>query len=133
MKSKDFEHMKESMLAYAEEVAGTKRVEYTGASADVLTNFKRIASRLGLSPLQVWSVYFNKHVDSVNTYVKGIDKVSETMDSRFADMLNYLFLGMALIIEQEEAQEEHPNLSQEENSIEFSYSVALDEHSQLGI
>ena len=96
--------MKKDMLEYAEDVAKDKRVEYTGASEDILTNFKRIADRLGISPLQVWAVYFNKHVDSVNTFTKGTDKISEPMESRFADMLNYLFLGMALIIEQEESQ-----------------------------
>lgn len=132
MKTYDFISMKKDMLEYAEDVAKTKRVEYTGASEDILTNFKRIAKRLGLSPLQVWAVYFNKHVDSVNTFIKGTDEISEPMESRFADMLNYLFLGMALIIEQEELQG-RPSTNQQEDSEEFSFSIGHDEPTQLGI
>ena len=132
MKTYDFISMKRDLLEYADDVANTKRVEYTGASQDVLMNFKRIANRLGLSPLQVWSVYFNKHVDSVNTYIKGVDEVSEPMESRFADMLNYLFLGMALIIEQEvESGRRSPNL--QADSEESSYEVETDEPYEFGI
>ncbi len=132
MKTYDFISMKRDLLEYADDVANTKRVEYTGASQDVLMNFKRIANRLGLSPLQVWSVYFNKHVDSVNTYIKGVDEVSEPMESRFADMLNYLFLGMALIIEQEvESGRRSPNL--QVDSEESSYEVETDEPYEFGI
>ena len=131
MTLKEYNEIKTELLEYANEVAAPKREEYTGSSMDVLNNFKRIANRLGLSPLQVWAVYFNKHVDSVNTFIKGSDKVSEPMHSRFADMLNYLFLGIALIIEEEES--ESPSQSPKQESREFSFSTAFDEHPELGI
>jgi len=131
MTLKEFLDVKKELLEYADEVAAPKREEYTGQSEDVLNNFKRIANRLGLTPLQVWAVYFNKHVDSVNTFIKGTDSVSESMGSRFADMLNYLFLGISLIIEEEELK--LPSQSPKEESQAFSFSTAFDEHSELGI
>lgn len=131
MTHKEFLQVKQELLEFADEVAAPKRVEYTGDSDDALNNFKRIANRLGMSPLQVWAVYFNKHVDSVNTFIKGNDAVSEPMGSRFADMLNYLFLGIALIIEEEEKVS--PSQSPIEEKQEFSFSSAFDEHPELGI
>lgn len=100
MNQADYNDLKEALSAMADGVALHKRREYTGANEDVLTNFKRIGKRLGLSTLQVWSVYFNKHVDSVNTFSKGKGPLSESMDSRFADLLNYLYLGYAIIKEE---------------------------------
>jgi hypothetical protein len=104
MRDEDYQKRRETLLALADEVSLNKRKEYTGNDQDVLKNFKRIATRLDITPLHVWSVYFNKHVDSVNTYIKDEGEVSESMDSRFSDLLNYLFLGYALIKEKEEEE-----------------------------
>lgn len=131
MNHEEYYQIRKELLEFAEEVAAPKREEYTGQSQDILYNFKRIANRLGMSPLQVWAVYFNKHVDSVNTFIKGEASVSEPMGSRFADMLNYLFLGICLIIEEE--QTESPSQDPTEGKKEFSFSSALDEHPELGI
>ncbi len=131
MNPEEYYQIRKELLEFAEEVAAPKREEYTGQSQDILYNFKRIAERLGMSPLQVWAVYFNKHVDSVNTFIKGEASVSEPMGSRFADMLNYLFLGIALIIEEEQTQS--PSQDPKEGKQEFSFSSALDEHPELGI
>lgn len=104
MKAEDYQKVRETLLASADKVSQNKRKEYTGNDKDVLKNFKRIANRLDITPLHVWSVYFNKHVDSVNTYIKDEGEVSESMESRFSDLLNYLFLGYALIKEKEEEE-----------------------------
>jgi len=105
MTSAEYQALRESLSASADRVSFDKRREYTGNDEDILNNFKRIAKRLDVSPLHVWAVYFNKHVDSVNTYIKDRQSVSETMESRFSDLLNYLFLGYGLVKESE-AQEE---------------------------
>jgi len=72
---------------------------------DALANFKRNASRLNLSPFQIWAVYFNKHIDSVNNAIAKdpylpVDK-SEGLDSRFCDIINYAILGKCLLVEME--------------------------------
>jgi len=48
--------------------------------------------------MEVWAVYFNKHVDAINTYV-STKQESEPIESRFADIINYCVLGLGLITE----------------------------------
>jgi len=84
----------------AEAIKKAKRPAYTFGKDDVLTNFKVVAERLGLSPLQVWAVYFLKHVDSLTTYAKDVRiPQAENVQGRFADAYNYLELGYALYVE----------------------------------
>ncbi len=98
MNKEEFDAISEELNNLAENIAKNKRKCYTGGSGDQLANFKRIAERTGQTPLQVWSVYLNKQVDSINSYVKDGSE-SEPIETRFADTLNYLYLGMALIKE----------------------------------
>lgn len=94
-------------LDACQELLKTKGAAYTG-SVDVLANFKRNANALGLSKYQVWAVYANKHLDAVNTAIKGVtseqpiprDK-SEGLPGRITDVINYFLLLEALLSEDE--------------------------------
>jgi hypothetical protein len=100
MDTKHFEQVVSELEELANLEVGKKRKAYTQGSEDILANFKRVSERLGLTPLQVFGVYFNKHVDSLNTYIQSPKmRQGETIESRFADLLNYLRLGYALHIE----------------------------------
>jgi hypothetical protein len=84
-----------------EAVMSSKRPGYTGGSEDVLANFKRVAERTGLTPLQVWAVYFLKHIDAITSIVtKPHLPISEAPLGRFGDAMNYLELGWALYNEE---------------------------------
>lgn len=77
--------------------------EAYASNKDSLSNFKRNAERLGMSPYQIWAVYFNKHVDSVNNAIlqnplTPVDK-SEGLESRVTDLINYAMLLRCLLIE----------------------------------
>lgn len=63
---------------------------------DRLANFKTVANMLGLNPLQVWAVYYMKHVLAILTYIKTGEIQSEPMRGRFLDAANYAVLGAAL-------------------------------------
>lgn len=87
-----------------------KSAEYTNESEDVLRNFKAIAERLGVHPLLVLAVYMNKHLDSVNTFIKRVHaspsaefpdlvQAGEGIISRLDDARNYLDLAECLVIE----------------------------------
>jgi len=76
--------------------------DYTGANEDTLANFKMVAQRTGLSPLQVWTVYFTKHADAIQTYIRKGELKSETIESRIEDAINYLLLLNGLIKEKNE-------------------------------
>jgi hypothetical protein len=73
-----------------------------GEKKDRLANFKRIAADMDLTPMQVWLVYFLKHVDSVKTFVRTGHE-SEGFRSRALDIANYAILGAALVSEDENA------------------------------
>jgi hypothetical protein len=62
----------------------TKGHDYAGEE-DALSNFKRNADRLGLTPIQVWGVYFHKHLDAIETYVREGGVASEPIEGRIQD------------------------------------------------
>jgi hypothetical protein len=101
MTNSQFEEVKTALDKLAAGEKKDKQKAYTNGNKDVLTNFKRIGKRLNLDPLKVWAVYFNKHVDAINTYCDNRLE-AEPIDTRFADALNYLYLGIALIKEETE-------------------------------
>lgn len=92
-------------------IVQAKGPEYTGGHADVLRNFKVVGKRLGIPPLVVLGVYMNKHLDSINTFLKeetytwfnGGPDLSERMEqgegiiSRLDDARNYMDLCEALL------------------------------------
>lgn len=80
----------------------SKGKAYSG-NEDTLANFKRNADRLGMSPFQVWAVYFNKHIDSINTAISRnpdypIDS-TEGLDGRIMDARIYLEILKCLLYE----------------------------------
>ena len=100
MNSTDYDLLASGLLRLAHDIETSKRPGYTGGSIDVLANFKNVAARVGLTPEQAWAVYFLKHVDAVVSIMTRPDlPVSEEPPGRFADAVNYLKLGYALLAE----------------------------------
>lgn len=76
----------------------TKGMSYSG-NEDKLGNFKRIAKkvepmiRAGTDPIAiVWYVYFSKHLDSLDSFLRREYKDSESIEGRIDDLINYLML-----------------------------------------
>jgi hypothetical protein len=84
-----------------------KGAAYSGAE-DVLDNFKRNAKRVGVSPFQIWLVYFNKHIDAITNAIKNNPgypvEPTESMEGRINDAINYLFLLKGLLVDEDPAQ-----------------------------
>lgn len=83
----------------------SKGKSYAG-NGDCLANFKRNALNLGLTKYQIWGVYFNKHIDSINNAIKiqpeSPHDDSEGMESRIIDAITYLILLLCLQVEDRE-------------------------------
>lgn len=77
-----------------------KGADYTRHEEDRLSNFKRSAAAIGLTPLQVWAVFFNKHIDAIMAYIKTGKTESEAIEGRIDDAQNYLHLLEAIITEE---------------------------------
>lgn len=100
----EFDELRARLNAERETIVFAKRPEYTEGKTDVLSNFKQVAEELGISPLDVWYVYFRKHISSIVTYVKNPDVVlSEPIFGRIKDAMNYLELLAALAKEKAES------------------------------
>lgn len=103
MNSKEFDKLVNETVEICKDIMVSKGGEYAHGD-DRLDNFKRNAQQLGLTPEDVWMVYFRKHIDAITMAVKDVRVgnnrvVSEPIDGRFDDAINYLILGKALFIE----------------------------------
>jgi len=96
-----FQDRMEQILSVANEIQESKNPAYSGKyGEDVHANFKEIANMLDLDPMQVWAVYFMKHVLALANYAKDPDiEQAEGIEGRFADALNYIRIGYSLDLE----------------------------------
>jgi hypothetical protein len=95
-----FDEVTESLHRNAGSIAARKRPDYTQESADVLANFKDAARDAGITPMQAWLIHFQKQYSAIARHVKNPQGIpSESILSRFADLLNYIDLGHALYVE----------------------------------
>lgn len=68
-----FKQIVDQTVKETAELLVKKNAEYAG-SEDVLANFKRNGKRNGQSQLECWMVYFNKHIDSIHTYMARVKR-----------------------------------------------------------
>ena len=103
MNAEERNHIFNDLFADMTKLTTTKGHDYSG-DKDVLDNFKRNANNLGLTAYQVWSVYFNKHIDAINTAIKDCavypQDSSEPFEERCKDAMVYLALCVCLRREQ---------------------------------
>ena len=100
MNQKEFIETRKYILDKAQDIMDAKQPEYTNKSMDVLYNFISTAKSIGIEPMEVWAVFFNKHVQAILSHAGDSNmKQAEPIESRYADAINYLFLGFALLIQ----------------------------------
>jgi len=85
---------------HASQIMQEKQPEYTNKDKDVLINFKKTAKSLNLKPTEVWAVFFHKHIQAIMSHANDPKMhQAEPIESRYADAINYLYLGFALLKE----------------------------------
>ena len=96
-----FDELFEARVEKLREIGRTKGRKYTKHSGDRLGNFKEEAQRLGLSPSEVWHVFFDKHLQAIEDYIRtGESCGPELVENHITDALMYLFLLEALIADE---------------------------------
>jgi len=85
-----------------------KGAEYAGDD-DRLANFRRNAADLELTMESIWRVYAAKHWDAIGQYVRDVEhgvkrERLESLASRCDDLIVYLLLFKAMLIEAEELE-----------------------------
>ena len=102
MNQKEFIETKKYILEKALDIMNAKQPEYTNKSIDILHNFKSTAESIGITPIEVWAVFFNKHIQAILSHAGDpYMHQAEPIDSRYADAINYLFLGFAMLVEEQ--------------------------------
>lgn len=105
MKHSERQDLTEKLFAKCIEMGNKKNKSYAG-QGDTLANFKRNAEALGLTKYQIWLVYFNKHIDSINNAIKDNPELpvdaSESIEGRVIDVIVYATILHALIHEDTE-------------------------------
>lgn len=100
MTQAEYDVVTNELMALARSIEDGKRPGYTIGSRDVLANFKRGAERAGVNVGQAWTVLFLKHIDAIVAVMTQPDlPQAEAPPGRFADAINYLRLGFAILNE----------------------------------
>ncbi len=105
MTSEEFNDIVSKARLRQNDLLKTKGDDYTRHDPDRLSNFKRLARDLGISPLVVWAIYAGKHWDAVMAYIKTGKAESECITGRFDDLHNYLYLLEGLIQDRADIEE----------------------------
>lgn len=97
-----YNRLVEILLRKSAEIQAEKQPAYILGNEDMLYNFKHVAARAKCSPGQVLCVYLLKHIDAITAALcQPALPQAEEMEGRFADAINYLKMGFALIKELE--------------------------------
>lgn len=99
MKKEEYKRIRQELLTLADSIADSKQPIYTLENDDILTNFKTSGSAAGISLEQALVVFMKKHWDSVVNALVNNSKDPEPIDSRIADLINYLVLSLCAIRE----------------------------------
>ena len=100
MTQKEFKLLSKALDLIAKDTMKSKGPEYTQENKDILANFKNTADRINTVPLKVWGAFFDKQISSIYAHLNNANlKKAETIESRFADIINYCHLGLALFKE----------------------------------
>lgn len=106
MDRRTFDELVQQTIKETAQLLIEKGAEYAG-DVDRLVNFKRGAQHIGVTPLQIALIYTAKHFDAISTYIKkdalGEEQIlSEPIEGRLNDLVNYAILIKALIQESNE-------------------------------
>lgn len=95
------------------QVMNTKGAEYSGTD-DKFANFKRLAKKYDVPIEEIWGVYFSKHIDSIDSFVRkrraGLsisdieETLSEPISGRILDAINYLTILKGIVDEGREIE-----------------------------
>jgi hypothetical protein len=111
MNQQEYLKLRKELIDLAQKIMDDKQPEYTNNNVDVLHNFKSSAKRIGIDPLQVWATFLDKHIQAIFSHASNPNMIkAEPIETRYADALNYLILGMALVVERNKSQHEDLNL-----------------------
>lgn len=108
MKTSEFQsEIVTPLIDKIQHIFATKGVDYAGTE-DRLSNFKIVAERVGITPLQVAAVYFYKHEIAMETFIKTGKLMGEPIEEKWIDMIAYIFLLNGIKLENDAEKSPSP-------------------------
>lgn len=108
------DNLMKNTLYKALELRQKKGAEYAGNQADdALANFRRNSLDAGVSMETCWRIYAGKHWDAISQYVRDANVGNfsrdrmEPIEGRVDDLIVYLILLKAMIIERRDEREDN--------------------------
>jgi hypothetical protein len=102
MTNSEFYTLMDRMFNDARNIAKVKGNDYTKGSNDALANFKEGGKDIDIDPIKVCWIFMNKHYQAITNYVKtNGQSESEPISERIKDLINYLVLMQAIVVEKE--------------------------------
>jgi hypothetical protein len=98
------------------ELDQSKGREYA-SDADALANFHNRAQQMGISPMQVWGIFYGKHSDAIYAYIRNGKVLSEPIEGRINDAILYLILLKGLVREGELEPKGHASVAEYHKSL----------------
>lgn len=74
----------------------TKGKEYA-TDEDTLADFFEVAAEAGITPLQCWLTYVQKHQRAISTFVREGSTKSESIEERIIDVIVYHILLLGIL------------------------------------
>ncbi len=100
MTNERFKELVAEVFKRQQEIMDVKGPDYTVGNKDRLHNFKVVADLVGITPAQVWAVYWLKHVLAILARVSNHTE-SEPIEGRLADCSNYNILLEGLLADED--------------------------------
>lgn len=91
--------LRDRVFAECERLMTAGQAEYAHRADDALSNFRRVAERLGADPAAVCLTYLEKHLDGIHAHVQGHRSQRENVAGRINDAINYLVILRAIFEE----------------------------------
>jgi hypothetical protein len=108
MTFEEFDTFFDELMAECRHMRTTKGKEYAHSSEDRFANFKRIAERKNVKPALVASIYLQKHMDGIESFINtGVIHSTERVRGRIVDAITYLGLIAGILHEEEMKDDPH--------------------------
>lgn len=100
MHRNDFISLMEKMHEDEVEEHLKKNADYADREGlNILANFERVATNLGITREMALLIYMEKHMDAIRTYIRYGSVMSEPIEGRIKDARVYLALFRAMVDE----------------------------------
>ena len=127
MKKKHFDELFNVIIDDIKSTRDQGQKEYAHDIDNVFANFERVAKSLDISREKALMTYALKHVDGINSWIKGHKSQREDVTGRIKDLIVYSCLLWAMVEENQSTNKMSTRSTFNPKTGEVSYQAVGDE------